>query len=531
KSQYITWWQDLKKRAVEEFNEEYVQKLINRWHAGKQNSKRDNSSGYGISVVAFVSPETQLHQNILDIQERLKQTQAYKNKKLIFNPPQKLHLTIFGLMTGQARLKRARLKGKGAGKISRKAVRRLRAVFKRALSESRGIGIKLSYENDITISPSARINVLGFFEDAGLQQLRRDIWVALEEEFKEELESEPPDFGIESPKGEDISVATISKELTPEEFKEIKSVIDDLRHRFQKPESFLGNLITDKVTFVQHSDDLLEDTKEEITINIVKGSSNVLDKNKKRLLRRFWSRWIGGIVISLFICTILFGAGGDVMNNVPQVVRSGTFEFPLGLGVWGILACAIAVIGARAIYQQVSLARTGLVEVEQVGLPQVLGLEAVWQALVPLFEGGRGFVAAIFRQPSKRAELRMSWLGPQEELPELREKEIMRRAKELREGRGIARVWVKGHPHLVNPAANPWLIWRSPHEGMGREITEIGEFATSVREEYENVVVIGRAEPFAKVRVAIREKSEHPQVYALESAHPEAINEIEGRIN
>jgi len=209
----------------------------------------------------------------------------------------------------------------------------------------------------------------------------------------------------------------------------------------------------------------------------------------------------------------------------------GIFEFGFGLGLWVILACAVTVIGARAIYQQVSLAGSGLVEVEQVRLPQVLGLEAVWQALKSLFEGGWSVVAAIFRQSSKRAELGKRWNWPQRVLPEEEALRIMQRANELNQGRGIARVWVKGRPHLVNPAANPWLIWRSPHEEMGREITEIGEFAKSVMEEYENVVVIGRAEPFTKVAAAIREKVGYPQVYALESAHPEAIKEIEGKIN
>ena len=236
----------------------------------------------------------------------------------------------------------------------------------------------------------------------------------------------------------------------------------------------------------------------------------------------------GGLGISLFMNKDVFAAFGEIVRSGQQAGWGSTFELPFGLGLWGILICVIAVIGGRAIYREVGLAGSGAVEIERLRLPEILGLEAVWQAVVPLFEGGRGFAAAIFRQKEKRAELRMSWLGPQNELPEGREEEMMQLAKKLSEGRGIARVWVKGRPHSVNPAANRWLIWSSERE---REIREIGKFAESVRNKYENVVVIGKAEPFAKVGAAIKGKVGYPQVYALESAHPEAIEEIEDKIN
>jgi len=277
-------------------------------------------------------------------------------------------------------------------------------------------------------------------------------------------------------------------------------------------------------------EDVLRSTKDIVSI-LSSSTGKPPRQSKKGPSRRLRSLLLGGLGISLIINSDLFGAVGEIIKSGQQAGLESSFGFPFGLGLGGVLACAVAVVGVSAMYREVSLAGTGLVEVERVRLPQVLGLEAVRQALVRLFEGGRGFVAAIFRKPSERAELRMSWLGPQKELPELREKELIQLVKQLSEGIGIARIPVEGRAYGVNPAANPWLIWRSPHEEMGREITKIGEFAKSVMEEHENVVVIGRAEPFAKVAADIREKVGYPQVYALESAHSKAIEEIEGKIN
>ncbi|MDH5174572.1 MAG: hypothetical protein OEW43_04870, partial [Elusimicrobiota bacterium] len=126
------------------------------------------------------------------------------------------------------------------------------------------------------------------------------------------------------------------------------------------------------------------------------------DKSKKR---SFMSILLGGLGILLVMSSDVFGAVGEIIKSGQHAGWGNIAGFPFGLGLWVVLACAVAVVGVSAVYQKVSLAGTGLVEVEQVRLPQVLGLERrpwkvaptrVWQALARLFEGGRGFVAAIF---------------------------------------------------------------------------------------------------------------------------------------
>ncbi|MEE9316288.1 MAG: DUF6786 family protein, partial [bacterium] len=243
------------------------------------------------------------------------------------------------------------------------------------------------------------------------------------------------------------------------------------------------------------------------------------DKSKKRPSTRLWSLLLGGLGILLVMSSDVFGAVGEIMKNGQQA------GLGIGLGLWGVLAFAVAVVGARAIYQQVSLAGTGLVEVGRVRLPQVLGLEAVRQALVRLFEGGRGFVAAIFRQPSKRAELRMSWLGPREELSQEKITEIMELARRLLVKEGFYRE--------KSPEISQLLGWTSLPEQMAGEAGRIERFARMVRRRYERVVVIGEeARLYTKVAATIGERRGYPEISVLESTHPQAIREkMESEIN
>ena len=251
-------------------------------------------------------------------------------------------------------------------------------------------------------------------------------------------------------------------------------------------------------------------------------------KSKKGPSRRFMSILLGGLGISLIMNSNVFGAVGEIIKNGPQA------GLGIGLGLGGILVFAVAVVGARAIYREVSLTGTGIVEVGQVRLPQVLGLEGrpwkvaptrVWQALARLFEGGRGFVAAIFRQPSKRAELRMSWLGPREELSQEKITEIMELARRLLVKEGSSR---------ENPEIRRLLTWTSLPEQMQGEVGRIEKFARTVRRHYERVVVIGEeARLYAEVAATIAgERKGSPELYVLESTHPKAVREkIEREIN
>jgi hypothetical protein len=243
---------------------------------------------------------------------------------------------------------------------------------------------------------------------------------------------------------------------------------------------------------------------------------NDVGKSKKRPSTRL--RWIllGGLGISLLMNQDLFGAVGEIIKSGQEAGLESSFGFPFGLGLWwGVLAFAVAIVGVRAIYQQVSLAGTGLVEVGRGRLPQVLGLEAVWQALVRLFEGGRGFVAAIFRKPSKTAELRMSWLGPQKEISQEKIKEIMELARRLLVKEGFQE----------SPEISQLLGWTSLPEQMAGEAGRIEKFARMVRRRYERVVVIGEeARLYAKVAATIGERG-YPEISVLESMRPEALKE------
>jgi hypothetical protein len=200
--------------------------------------------------------------------------------------------------------------------------------------------------------------------------------------------------------------------------------------------------------------------------------------------------------------------------------------FPFGLGLGGVLAFAVAIVGVSAVYREVSLAGTGLVEIEQVRLPQVLGLESVRQALARLFEGAQRFVAAIFRKPSKRAELRMSWLGPRKELSQEKITKIMELARRLLVKEGF----YQESPEISQPSL---LGWTSLPEQMAGEAGRIEKFARMVRGRYERVVVIGEeARLYTKVAATIGERRGHPGLYVLESTHPEAVREkMESEIN
>jgi len=252
--------------------------------------------------------------------------------------------------------------------------------------------------------------------------------------------------------------------------------------------------------------------------------------------RRLWSLLFGGLVISLFIYSDLFAAvGKEIMRSGQQAGWGEIFDSVFGLGLWGILICAVIKWGQRPFS-----VRSGLVDEERVRLYEALGLEGrpwkvaptrVWQALVSLFERGWSVVAPGLHRASKSEKMRMSWANLLIE-PELSEEEIKRiraLAEKLRRGE-IARFWTKRGPYFANPEINPWLGWTYPGEERAEEVREIGEFAESVREDYEYVVVMGRAVPYAKLAAGIAEGKRYPQVLALE-ARPEALRDIENKIS
>ncbi|HUW23026.1 MAG TPA: 2-phospho-L-lactate transferase CofD family protein [bacterium] len=235
-------------------------------------------------------------------------------------------------------------------------------------------------------------------------------------------------------------------------------------------------------------------------------------------------RFFGGLGILLFMNSDVFGAVGEIINSGQHAGLESSFGFPFGLG-WGVLACAVAVIGVSAMYRKVSLAGTGIVEVERVRLPQVLGLEAVWQALKSLFEGGQRFVAAIFRKPSRRADLLMSLLGPRQGISE----EEIRKTLEL-----ARRLVVKKGFEQESPEIIQLLGWTSLPKQMAVETEGIEKLAIMVRRDYERVVVIGeKARLYTEVAADITGESRgYPEISVLESMRPEALKEtMESEIN
>ncbi len=212
-----------------------------------------------------------------------------------------------------------------------------------------------------------------------------------------------------------------------------------------------------------------------------------------------------------------------------MVALAWLFEHPIVavaiLGALGVLAVAPMVIKK---WGQVHFSKGPF------GRPWKVAPTRVWQAVKSLLERGRGFVAAILRQPSKRAELRMSWFAQQEELSEEEIMRIRELAGELRERRVIPQLWAKEESYRRNPEISQLLAWTSLPEQMAREVGRIAKFARMVRRGYERVVVIGEeARLYEEVASAIAgERRGYPEISVLESTHPEAVREkIESEIN
>ena len=75
----------------------------------------------------------------------------------------------------------------------------------------------LFYENDIAISPSARIGINGYDTTSALGELRKKV-IAI--------------FSAKQPKGEHINLVSIVKEMTQEELEEIKQVVERWKEKY-----------------------------------------------------------------------------------------------------------------------------------------------------------------------------------------------------------------------------------------------------------------------------------------------------------
>jgi len=257
-------------------------------------------------------------------------------------------------------------------------------------------------------------------------------------------------------------------------------------------------------------------------------------KREKWSSTRIWSLLFGGFIISLFMNKAVFAGLREIVRNGPQAGWDNIFGFPFGLGLLGVLACGIAVIGARALCREVSLAGSPLVEVERVRLPQVLGLEAVRQALKPLLGTGLGPVAAIGQREQESAKGRWDWVVSQKRPTQDEIRRLMELAEKLRVVMPELRTQEISYP--TNPKIiSQMLVW-SPEEMAGK-VEEIEELAEMVREAYERgkiteVVVIEEAGEHARVGPIITGKLRgYPAIRVLKANRPEVVWEFERKIN
>jgi len=265
-----------------------------------------------------------------------------------------------------------------------------------------------------------------------------------------------------------------------------------------------------------------------------KGESSAVLPQPKRTSISFLTLLFGGLIISLFMNSVVFGAVGEIVKDGQQVGWGGIFEFGFRLGLWVILAFAVTVVGARAIYQQVGLAGTGLVEAERVRLPQVLGLEAVWQALKSLFEGGWSVVAAIGQREQESAKGRWDWVVSQKRPTQDEIRRLMELAEKLRGM--VPELRMQEISYEQNPEIIRQMLAWTPEEMAGK-VEEIEEFGRMVRGAYERgeiteVVVIEEAGEYARVGPSItRRLRGYLEIHVLRATRPEAVWEIERRIN
>ncbi|MBW2046721.1 MAG: hypothetical protein JRI96_17915, partial [Deltaproteobacteria bacterium] len=240
KIEYVAWWERVRLEHFAEFNLKSVRKLLARWNKGRKNCGYKYSSGYGVSAVGFVRRDSTLYRNLKDVQKSLKQTKAYRRGKLRLNPVKRLHFTIQGLQTGLAQ--------SGAnqrGQIEDSRLQILQKVLQKGIEEANINSVVLDYQNDIGISPSARICLQGFVKGASLESLRGKI--------QSNLDSEG--LKVERPKGEHITLASISQELDEDEWEDLKHTIEKIQQNYQtRP---LGELELEKVAFVYHCNDSL----------------------------------------------------------------------------------------------------------------------------------------------------------------------------------------------------------------------------------------------------------------------------------
>lgn len=252
KEKYLGWWRELSEMSLDDFIHR-VEALRIDLSEGEQYTQRAFSSGFGATVVAFVPPESRLYSNIENLMHFLEEdTKMGRGGRLTLNPLERVHLTIRGLVGKRQR----DLPAKKIDQLQ-KAVQHAVKVFSQKNPAAAPI---VEFENDICVSPRARINILGFQStDCLLKKLSGLIGKEIE------------GLGLKSGKrkGDHISLASVTDDrVTQEE-------LDDLRdklagYRDKKSEEGFGTLKIDRITFVHYDNSLLDrfDPESEKTYSI-----------------------------------------------------------------------------------------------------------------------------------------------------------------------------------------------------------------------------------------------------------------------
>jgi len=219
------------------------------------------------------------------------------------------------------------------------------------------------------------------------------------------------------------------------------------------------------------------------------------------------------------------GAEGAAAMATKVGLWSALLHSPISWIMGGVLVAGIVVSWAIYPGKAMGKVREGIVWIYQRWVLRVV------RKILELLSGKGERIIAAIPGGRKRDELRMSWLGPKEELSRREVARIRALAEELRGV--IPQLWAKEGRYWGSPEISPWLGWTSLPEEMEREVRGIEKFARMVGEDYESIVVIGEgAGLYAKVGANIgKKKKGYPELYVLESTHPEAVRGVGSKIN
>ena len=273
---------------LEEMNSR-VKRLQSFWGV-YPNNKKEHSSGYGVSTVAFVSHASGLHKNLVLLMNALEQTKAFKNGKLVLSDSKKLHMTVYPFNTGNEEI----LEENEIQRLAEIHDKGIKAVNQQYQGDNENHPFRVVYGQDVAISMKARIGVNGYKEGLGLDALRG--------QFQDRLGDDS-----NRAKGEHINVASIVGEVDQEELDEIYLVIEQW-----KTGKLSGWLEPETVTLAFHGDDhLTEDNSWEDNVN-----KQIKRSSMKKIILAFYN---------------LIGITKDALNKILPGLKGHKYHPEIGV--------------------------------------------------------------------------------------------------------------------------------------------------------------------------------------------------------